>query len=97
MVSIKRDTKLFNELNRIDVSSDMLAICGSHSSNLRPDLFLLYINGSFIIVYVSSGPLSSTWFQPKAQGQRENVASRENIRLWKTGLSAPKMYNVEKY
>ena len=24
--------------------------------------------------------ISSTWFQPKAQGQREKVASRENIR-----------------
>ena len=23
--------------------------------------------------------ISSTWFQPKAQGQREKVASRENI------------------
>ena len=24
--------------------------------------------------------ISSTWFQPKAQGQREKAASRENIR-----------------
>ena len=24
--------------------------------------------------------ISSTWFRPKAQGQREKVASRENIR-----------------
>ena len=30
--------------------------------------------------------ISSTCFQPKAQGQREKVALRENIRWWKTGL-----------
>ena len=33
--------------------------------------------------------ISFTWFQPKAQGQtklKEKVASRENIRQWKTGF-----------
>ena len=38
-----------------------------------------YFRAKRLFSFVST-LISSTWFQPKAQGQREKVASRENIR-----------------